>query len=70
MNKKTTMLNECEAYQAMFNFLEAHYNRTKSDDIGSLLGDLQLLDDKQPADPAAWRDWLEAVQNVVKSSQR
>ncbi|MEK6733572.1 MAG: hypothetical protein AABY27_00490 [Pseudomonadota bacterium] len=67
MSKKTTMLNECEAYEAMFNFLEAYYNRTKSDDIGSLLGDLQLLDDKQPADPAAWRDWLEAIQNVVKS---
>lgn len=57
-------LSTKDAYQAMFLFLEAHYDRTGSDELGALLGGLALDQDGQPMDPAAWTDWLNAVQEV------
>ena len=58
------MTNEV-AYKAMIKFLEKYYERTNSDDIGSLLGDLQLLSDGSTSDPAAWNDWIDAI-NTIK----
>ena len=55
------ILNEKEAYNAMVSFLDSYYQRTKSDDVGSLLGDLMMLSDGTTADPAAWEDWLQAI---------
>ncbi|WP_196987647.1 hypothetical protein [Caenimonas aquaedulcis] len=55
------VLTSREAYLAMFAFLEAHYQRTKSDDIGALLGDLTLLPGGTSADPAAIVDWQHAL---------
>lgn len=55
-------------YKAMFNFLEAYYERGKSDEIGGLLGDLSLLDDGSSADPAMMEDWDDAYQAALKSS--
>ena len=60
-------LNEEEAFKAMVIFLERYYNETHSDDIGSLLSDLILLDDKRTADPAAWNDWINAVNKIRQS---
>ncbi len=54
-------LTEKEAYEAMFAFLEQLYDRTKSDDIGSLLSDLGYLPDGDIADPAVWGEWLECI---------
>jgi hypothetical protein len=63
-------LNEEEAFKAMVIFLERYYNETHSDDIGSLLSDLILLNDNgKTADPAAWNDWLNAI-NKIKSHQK
>lgn len=47
-------------------FLEKYYEQTKSDDVGSLLGDLQILQDKTTADPAAWHDWMECINKAIK----
>lgn len=58
-------LSIIEAYTAMFRYWEKHYNRTKSDAIGSILGDLQLLPDGMPTDPAAWDDWQDAVKEAL-----
>ena len=58
-------LNEKEAFAAMFYYLDAYYDRTKSDEIGGLLGDLNLLADGKPADPAAWDDWQVALSKAV-----
>lgn len=56
-------MNELEAYKAMVKFLEKYYNRTKSDDIASLLGDMILIEAEKTADPAAWEDWLESIKD-------
>lgn len=55
-------------YKAMFNFLEAYYKRGKSDEIGSLLGSLSLLDDGTSAEPAMMSDWNEAYETALNSS--
>lgn len=63
-------IDELQALNAMRTFLEMYYERTSSDDIGSLLGDLQLLSDTETVDPAAWIDWMEAVQRSLKEMQK
>ena len=47
-------------------YLEDLYQRTNSDDLGSFLGDMQFADDGSTMDPAAWEDWLEAVDKIKK----
>jgi hypothetical protein len=59
-----------DAYRAMFVFLEREYELTHSDDLGGLLGSLQLLNDGKPADPAAWMQWLDAVRRCQTSSEK
>ena len=59
-----TMLNEQEAYDAMYEFLELIYKRMQWDGVGSLLSDLGTLGDGKIADPAIWEDWLECVQKA------
>jgi hypothetical protein len=61
-------LTSIEAFQAMLLFLETYYEQTQADDIGALLGSLQLLEDGKPADPALWQDWLKSSQSVILSS--
>ncbi len=56
------------AYKAMYNFLEEYYLRTKSDDIGSLLGDISLLTDGTSADPAVKNDWNKAYDKAINNS--
>jgi len=51
-----------QAYQSMVCFLEAYWERTQSDEIGALLGGLALDADGRPMDPAAWSDWLAAIE--------
>lgn len=57
-------MNEIEAYKAMQIFLEEIYNRTSSDDIGSLLGDMIIQGDGNPSDIALWSDWINAIEKV------
>lgn len=60
------MLTTRDAYAAMFAFLEEIYGRTKSDDLGALLGGMSLLEDGGTADPALWADWQAAVRTAKK----
>lgn len=53
-----------EAFGSMVKYLEIYYERTGSNDVGSLLGDMILLEDGSTADPAAWSDWVECVKMV------
>jgi hypothetical protein len=54
-------MDEKTAYAAMYEFLVDYYERTKSDDVGALLGGMSLLADGNPADPAIWSDWMTSV---------
>jgi hypothetical protein len=54
-----------QAYLATYEFLVRLYERTESDAVGSLLGDMSFLVDGQTADPAAWTDWLACVKKVL-----
>ena len=57
----TELMDERTAYAAMYEFLVDYYERTKSDDVGALLGGMSLLADGTPADPAVWSIWMESV---------
>ena len=67
MKENLTLL---EAYKAMYVFLDNYYfQMNKPDEIGALLGDLRILPDGTPVDPAAWTDWLEAVQKISDAEE-
>lgn len=53
-----------QAYLAVFIFLDDLYKMTKSDDLGGFLGDMAILNDGGPADPAVTEDWLNAVEKA------
>ncbi len=59
MKSKLTAL---QAFNAMTKFLDIYYEQTVSDDVGSLLGDMSFLRDGETADPAAWLDWMRALE--------
>ncbi len=60
-----TKLTVLQAFNAMKLFLEKYYEQTSSDDVGSLLGDLQFLSDGKTVDPSAWEDWFACVHNAT-----
>ena len=60
-----TDLTPEQAYLAMFSFLEGHYERSKADDVGALLGLMSLLPDGRPLDPAFSEDWRLAVEAAL-----
>lgn len=50
----------------MCEFLRRYYERGHSDEIGGLLGGLQLLPNGQSADPAYYScDWEMAVRDIL-----
>ena len=57
-----------QAYAAMYRYLEKLYEQTQADELGGMLGSMSLLPDGQPADPAVWSDWLQAI-NEAKEGQ-
>jgi hypothetical protein len=61
----TKVLTEKEAYLAMFSFLDDYYQRTKLDEIGSLLSGMCLMNDGMPMDVAYWDEWEESVQKSL-----
>jgi len=63
-------ITDTEAYDAMFRFLDQIYDRTKSEELGVLLGSMTRLDDGGPADPAMKTDWEQAVQHVLELSRQ
>ncbi len=65
----TTTLTADQAYAAMYYFLDQFYSRSGITDLGSLLGDMSLLPDGQPADSAVVEDWQEAVQFALRGGK-
>jgi len=62
--KPTDQITVREAYAAMYRYLERLYELTGEDELGGLLGSMSLLPDGQTADPAAWTDWIQAVEEI------
>ncbi len=62
-------MTDKQAYAAMFRFLERLYRRTKSDDLGGLLGGMAMLEDGSPADPAVVDDWQQAVEYAMRGDK-
>jgi hypothetical protein len=58
-----------EAYDAMIDYLDKYYNRTHSDDVGSLLTGMLLLADGKSADSAALNDWNESVDKILNQKK-
>jgi hypothetical protein len=63
-----TLLNVQQALRAMYFFLREEFRRTGSDDLGSILGDIQPATDGYPLDMASWSDWLRAVKEALSES--
>jgi hypothetical protein len=57
-----------EAYLAMYRFLENEYELTGSDDIGGLLGGMSFLADGSTADPSAWENWLNSIEEIKQGN--
>jgi hypothetical protein len=66
IEKKLTV---SEAYDAMIDYLDKYYNRTHSDDIGSLLTGMLLLANGESADSAALEDWNKSVDKILNQTQ-
>ena len=59
------LVTEDQAYSAMFIFLKEAWKRTNSDGLAMILGDMSLLEDGTPADPAVVEDWKSAVARAL-----
>jgi len=57
-------LTKEQAYLAMYSFLDKQYS-LGCEELGSILGNMSLLPDGNPADPALASDWQEAVTAAV-----
>ena len=63
-NNKITIL---QAFDAMRFFLEKFYGL--SDDVISILHDLQLLKDKETKGSAVWEFWLSCVKKAIEKGE-
>lgn len=66
MNKT---LNALQAYCTVIDYLDKYYFKTYADDIGDLVGDMVFLQDGKPVDPAAWSDWIRALEKAGQSDK-
>ena len=49
----------------MVAFLEAYYQRGKTDELAILLSAISLDQNGEPGDPAMFQDWSDAVQKTL-----
>jgi hypothetical protein len=64
-----SMMTNQQAYAAMYHFLHEFWKRTKSDDVGGLLGAKSLLQDGSTADAAMAYNWQRAVEYALKGGE-
>lgn len=62
----TQSLTREQAFAAMVAFLRRYYEELQHpEEIGILLGELQISSDGITVDPAAWSDWLNCVNEIL-----
>ena len=54
-----------QAYLAMYHYLETLFEETHAEDLGEILGSMSFLADDSTADPAAWYDWIDAINETL-----
>jgi hypothetical protein len=59
------MLTNLYAFAVMQYFFDKYYWSTLSDDFGSMLGGLMMLENNQTADPAYEKEWFVCVKKIV-----
>jgi hypothetical protein len=65
------MLTVEDAFAAMFEFLNSYWREFKTANVADVLGDMQPAYGGESSDPAAWEQWLRAVERVrAKTSDR
>ena len=66
------MITPEQAFRAMFIFLNAYYERTEGkSELAEVLSDIQINShDGLPMDPAAWGDWLAAVESARQKERQ
>jgi hypothetical protein len=58
-----------QAFSAMTIFLSRYYERTEGKgELGAILGDIQVNRQGLPFDPAAWDDWLAAINQALETA--
>jgi hypothetical protein len=68
---KKQRLSPEQGFNAMFVFLDRYYRRTgRKAELGILLGELQMARNGMPFDPAAWEDWLAAINEATVVAQK
>jgi hypothetical protein len=60
----TQQISDKDGYEAMLRFLFNYYKLTGSTDLTDILSGGEYIQEETPADPAFWRYWLEAIQQV------
>lgn len=63
INKPPTLTIE-DAYDATWLYIEKYYALTDSDDGAILAGDMMLMANNVPFDPAMGEDWLKALHSI------
>jgi len=58
-------ITDIQAFEVMKHYLEGYAYRTQSEEIKSLLSELQWSDGGSTMDPAAWVDWRESVSAIT-----
>lgn len=59
-----------QSYKTLFSLLESFYNETKNDSVGILLGsmDSEPFDGSDSADPAAFEDFCDCLNDCYKNT--
>lgn len=73
LNKKefnNNKYSEIDGYEKFFSELENMYNKDPRGELGVLLSEMVLLDDGTTMDPAAWKDWIDAINIVVNNDNK
>lgn len=61
------LLTKRQAFEAMRHYLQAYWERSNTSSVSHVLSATQpaFLADTVTADPAAWEDWLQAVDEAL-----
>ena len=64
-------ITQLQAYNAMIIFLQNYYLRVgEPDALGILLGGMEFVSEGTTRDPAAWEDWLDAINETMQKNKQ